>query len=212
MYCPLNDVSNEPRLEDLRLKALESRTGEGNVLATSCESAQSSGRSPNDVSRLSTSISPLSAPSTSSKGSSYYVPTRLEFVKQNNLPFSDDDESVPNEVRYPLSELAATQEEMSRLNTYRSSRRKWWKEGCDYDESSFRYVSPNPPVSVDDPYWSRKMGLETEPPFKTAEQWSQAQLANESHQIYYSSQIFVMFQRMANYIQGLWGIRECIAM
>ena len=140
VYPPLNDVLKESRLEDLRLKALESRTGKSIVLTTLCKSVQSSGRPPSDVSRLSTSISPLSASSTSSKGSGYYVPTMLEFDKQNNLPFSDDAESVPSEARYPFSELAATQEEMSRLNTYRSSRRKWWNEGCDYDASSFRYL------------------------------------------------------------------------
>ena len=38
------------------------------------------------------------------------------------------------------------------------------------------YVSPNLPVDIDDPYWSQKVGLELEPPFKTAHQWSKDQI------------------------------------
>ena len=62
-------------------------------------------------------------------------------------------------VRYPLSVLGETQEERDRLGTYRENRRRWWLEGFDYDAMSFRYISPNPPISTDDPYWSQKVGF-----------------------------------------------------
>ena len=102
----------------------------------------------------------------SSLGADCYVPTRLEYARKNNLYFPDDDESMSDVVRYPLSVLVETQEERDILRTYRENRRRWWREGCDYDAMSFRYISPSPPISTDDPYWSQKVGLESEPSLK----------------------------------------------
>ena len=81
---------------------------------------------------------------------------------------------------YSLSTLVTAPDELSRLNTYRANRRRWWNESCEYDSGSFRFLSSTPPKSVDDPYWSRRVGLEVEPPFKTAEQWSRSQLSNRA--------------------------------
>ena len=209
VYRPSNDISREPRLGDLRRKALESRNIESesprcsNVVdksvcakmsrlpispipdasflsepVTSPFPRLSTSKVTNEVSlsELSTSSSSKSVSSTSSLGAGYYVPTRLEYARKNNLYFSDDDESMSDAVRYPLSVLGETQEERDRLSIYRANRRRWWRECCDYDTMRFRYISPNPSISTDDPYWSQKVGLESEPSYKTADQWSRSQL------------------------------------
>ena len=82
----------------------------------------------------------------SSLGAGCYVPSCLEYARKNNLYFSDDDESMSDVVRYPLSVIGETQEKRDRLRTYRENRRWWLPEGCDYDAMSFRYIFLSPPI------------------------------------------------------------------
>ena len=103
------------------------------------------------------------------------VPTRMEFARRNNLYYSDDDEVLSDCARYPLGTFPLFGEEMERLATYRNSRRLWWKEPCEFDEASYSYVPSNPPINTDDPYWSYRVCLEDEPPFKNAHQWPRSQ-------------------------------------
>ena len=104
------------------------------------------------------------------------VPNRLEFAKRNNMYFFEVDEAMSDAVRYPLSVLGQTPVEQTNLRLFRVRRRQWWRVDCEYDEASYRFISPNPPIDINDPYWSQKVGFEVEPRFKTAFQWSRAQL------------------------------------
>ena len=87
------------------------------------------------------------------------VPTRREFDRRNDLYYSDDEEGLSDRDRYPLGTFPLSEEEAASLTTYRRDRRIWWTEPCEFDETSYKYVPPNPPISTADPYWSYKEGL-----------------------------------------------------
>ena len=101
-----------------------------------------------------------------------------EYARSNYLYFSEDDESVLDCVRYPLSAIGTTAEEKDNWLAIEQVFGNGGKKVAIMMPNFFVILLQTPLYQVRIPTGVVKVRLETEPPFKTADQLSRSQFCS----------------------------------